>query len=146
MHQFIQIHQAMGAEVFTKQIVSAAPYFGSIDPILTSLETGHAEVELKKQQKVQNHLGTVHAIAMCNAAELVAGMATTVSIPEKARWIPKGMTVAYLAKAKTDLKVVTEATEVDFSVAGDIIVPVAAYDNDGVKVFTADITMNVKHD
>lgn len=56
------------------------------------------------------------------------------------------MTVAYLAKAKTDLKVVTEAAEVDFSVAGDIIIPVAAYDNDGVKVFTADITMNVKHD
>lgn len=85
MHQFQQIHQAMGAEGFTQQIVSAAPYFGSIDPLLTKLEAGYAEVELKNQKKVQNHLGTVHAIAMCNAAELVAGMVTTVSIPEKAR-------------------------------------------------------------
>ncbi len=144
MHAFQQMHQAIGAEAFTQQVVSTAPYFSSIDPILTKLEAGHAEVELKNQKKVHNHLGTVHAIAMCNAAELVAGMATTISIPEKSRWIPKGMTVAYLAKAKTDLKVVTEATEVDFSVAGDIIVPVAAYDENGVKVFTAHITMNVK--
>lgn len=81
--------------------------------------------------------GTVHAIAMCNAAELAAGMATTVSIPEKACWIAKGITVAYLAKAKTDLKVVTEAANVDFSLSGDIIVPVAAYDESGTKVFTA---------
>ena len=55
------------------------------------------------------------------------------------------MTVAYLAKARTDLKVVAEAEGVDFSVAGDIVVPVAAYDENGEKVFTADITMNVKH-
>lgn len=145
MHQFVKLFAASGPEAFTKLIVEGAPYFGSIDPLLTQLIPGYAEVELKKQKKVQNHLGTVHAIAMCNAAELVAGMATTVSIPEKARWIPKGMTVAYLAKAKTDLKVVAEAKEIDFSIEGDIIVPVAAYDQDNTKVFTADITMNVKH-
>jgi len=145
MHQFEQIHKAMGAEAFTQQVVTAAPYFSSIDPILTKLEYGYAEVSFKNDKKVHNHIGTIHAIAMCNAAELAAGMATTVSIPEKARWIAKGMTVAYLAKAKTDLKVATEASDVDFSVAGDIIVPVAAYDDSGTKVFTANITMNVKH-
>lgn len=145
MHQLIQMHTAVGPESFSKIIVDQAPYFGSIDPVLTKLEEGSAEVTLKNQKSVQNHLGTVHAIAMCNAAELVAGMTTTVSIPEKARWIPKGMTVAYLAKAKTDLKVIAEAKTVDFSVEGDVVVPVAAYDEAGVKVFTADITMNIKH-
>ncbi|MEP3889452.1 MAG: hotdog fold domain-containing protein [Hellea sp.] len=145
MHQFQQIHQAMGDKAFTQQVVNAAPYFGSIDPILTKLESGCAEVLLKNQKKIHNHIGTVHAIAMCNAAELAAGMATTVSIPENSRWIAKGMTVVYLVKAKTDLRVVTEATEVDFSIEGDVIVPVAAYDEKDVKVFTAQITMNVKH-
>lgn len=145
MHQFQQMHAAVGGKAFTQQIVATAPYFGSIDPILTKLESGLAEVALKKQPKVQNHLGTVHAIAMCNAAELAAGMATTVSIPEGARWIPKGMTVAYLAKAKTDLRVVAEAKDVDFSAQGDVIIPLAAYDENDIKVFTADITMDVKH-
>ena len=145
MHQFEQLHSSIGPEAFTQQIIATAPYFGSIDPVLTKLVAGTAEVSLRKQPKVQNHLGTIHAIAMCNAAELAAGMATTVSIPTNARWIPKGMTVAYLAKAKSDLRVVTEAQNIDFSIIGDIVVPVAAYDEDGTKVFTADITMNVKH-
>lgn len=145
MHPFIQMHASAGAENFTKIIVENAPFFGSIDPILTKLDVGAAEVSFKKQPQVQNHIGTVHAIAMCNAAELVAGMATTVSIPENARWIPKGMTVAYLAKAKTDLIVKTEAKDVNFSQEGDIVVPVAAYDTENAKVFTAEITMNVKH-
>lgn len=145
MHQYEQLFAASSPEAFTQMATQIAPYFSTIDPVITKLEAGCAEVELKNQKKVHNHLGTVHAIAMCNAAELAAGMATTVSIPEKARWIPKGMTVAYLAKAKTDLRVVTEAAEVDFGAEGDIIVPVVAYDTDGTKVFTADITMNVKH-
>lgn len=145
MHHVEQLFAASGPEAFTQMAVQVAPYFATIDPLITKLEAGCAEVALKTQKKVHNHLGTVHAIAMCNAAELAAGMATTVSIPEAARWIPKGMTVAYLAKAKTDLRVVTEAADVDFAAEGDIVVPVAAYDIEGVKVFTAEITMNVKH-
>ena len=85
-------------------------------------------VPKKNQKKVHNHIGTVHAIAMCNAAELAGGMATDVSIPSGARWIPQGMTVEYLAKAKTDLRVVCDVEEVDFSQPGKIIVSVAAFD------------------
>lgn len=80
-----------------------------------------------------------------NGAELAAGTCTDVSIPAGARWLPVGMTVRYLAKAKTDIRIVTDADDVDWTAAGNIDVPVAAYDTDGVKVFTATITMNVKH-
>lgn len=145
MHQFQQLHATAGPNAFTDMVVQTAPYFGSIEPVITKLEPGYAEVALKNQKKVHNHIGTVHAIAMCNAAELAAGMTTTISIPEHARWIPKGMTVAYLAKAKTDLIVIAEAQDVDFAQEGDVVVPVAAYDTEGTKVFTADITMNIKH-
>ena len=67
-----------------------------------------------------------------------------VSIPAGSRWIPKGMTVKYLAKAKTDLRAVADGSSVDFSQSGDIVVPVDVFDTDGQKVFTARITMNVK--
>jgi len=50
----------------------------------------------------------VHAIALCNAAELTAGMMTDVTIPPSMRWIPKGMTVEYLAKAKGTLYALAE--------------------------------------
>ena len=48
---------------------------------------------------MHNHIGTVHAIALCNLAELSAGVMTDATIPASMRWIPKGMTVEYLKKA-----------------------------------------------
>src|SRR3546814_8551637 len=49
-------------------------------------------------EEIDRFPSSVHAIALCNAAELAGGMMTEVSIPSGARWIPKGMTVEYLAK------------------------------------------------
>jgi len=138
------MYEKMGGEMFSKGIGQVAPYFSTIDPEITDFKPGFCELILKNQRKVHNHIGTVHAIAMCNAAELVAGMTTDASIPDGARWIPQGMTVEYLAKAKTDLRVVCDAETVDFSQAGQIVVPVSAYDSGGTKCFGAEITMNVK--
>ena len=145
MSQFLEMFNKMGPEAFSQGISQIAPYFSTIDPDVVELKPGYCEVNLKNQKKVHNHIGTVHAIAMCNAAELVGGMATDVSIPSGARWIPQGMTVEYIAKAKTDLKVVCDASEVDFSHPGKIIVSVGAFNTEGIKCFSADITMNVKH-
>jgi len=145
MSQFLAMYKNVGAEQFSKLVTQVAPYFSTIDPEFVELRPGYAEVLLRNQKKVHNHIGTIHAIAMCNAAELVGGTMTDVSIPKGARWIPQAMNVQYLAKAKTDLRVVAEGEGVDFSQPGAIVVPVAAYDSDGTKCFTADITMNVKH-
>ena len=87
-----------------------------------------------------NHIGTVHAIALCNAAELVAGTMTDASIPAGTRWIPRGMTVEYLAKANGDVRAVADGSAVDWSVLGDVKVPVMAYVGD-TAVLRAEITM-----
>lgn len=145
MSQFLAMFKQMGPEMFSKGVEQIAPYFSTIDPQVIDLKPGYCEVHIKNQKKVHNHLSTIHAIAMCNAAELAGGMATDVSIPSGARWIPQGMTVKYLAKAKTDLKVICDAANVDFSQPGEVIVHVAAFDTEGTKCFTADINMNVKH-
>ena len=144
MSQFLAMFDQMGPEMFSQGIGQVAPYFSTIDPQVIDLKPGYCEVHLKNQKKVHNHLGTIHAIAMCNAAELAGGMTTDVSIPKGSRWIPQGMTVEYLAKAKTDLKVICDAADVDFSQPGEVVVHVGAFDTEGTKVFGADITMNVK--
>ncbi|MGP4843438.1 hotdog fold domain-containing protein [Marinobacter sp. 1Y8] len=145
MSQFLKMFEQMGPEQFSAGIGTIAPYFSTIDPEVTALRPGYAALTLRNQKKVHNHIGTVHAIAMCNAAELVAGMVTDASIPAGARWIPQGMTVKYLAKAKTDLNVIADGSKVDFSKEGGIIVTVGAYDTDDTLCFTAEINMNVKH-
>lgn len=131
-----------GTWLFSRGVCIAAPYFASIGPHVEVLAPNHAKVSIKKRRAVTNHLGTVHAIAMCNMAELAGGLMTDVSIPPTHRWIPKGMTVEYLKKAETDLVATARlATTPDFSRAGDYPVQVDVTDTAGETVFRAVITM-----
>ncbi len=88
-----------GRWLFSRLVCWKAPYFASIAPRIESLEPGRGIATLAHRRRVTNHLGTVHAIALCNLAEFVGGLACDASIPPSMRWIPKGMTVAYLKKA-----------------------------------------------
>lgn len=144
MSQFLSLFNSVGSHAFSKLVCQTAPYFSTIDPLMTQLRPGFACVEVPFTQAITNHLGTVHAIALCNAAELVAGTMTDVSVPAGARWIPKGMTVQYVAKAKTAVTARANGEAIDWHTAGDKVVPVEAVDTDGKVVFTAQITMNVK--
>jgi acyl-coenzyme A thioesterase PaaI-like protein len=138
----LQMFQQAGAAQFSAMIGQVAPYFASIAPQMVELRRGYAEVHFAKRREVLNHIGTVHAIALCNAAELAAGSMTDASIAPGCRWIPKGMTVQYLAKADGDVRTVADGSEVDWSRTGDIKVPVMAYVGDK-PVFSAEITMYV---
>ncbi|MGE8504341.1 acyl-coenzyme A thioesterase PaaI-like protein [Ectopseudomonas oleovorans] len=142
MSQMLQMFQQAGAAQFSAMIGQVAPYFASIAPQMVELRPGYAEVSFAKRREVLNHIGTVHAIALCNAAELAAGSMTDASIPAGCRWIPKGMTVEYLAKADGDIRTVADGSQVDWSQTGDIKVPVMAYAGDK-PVFRAEITMYV---
>ncbi|RBB95588.1 DUF4442 domain-containing protein [Pseudomonas sp. MWU12-2115] len=144
MSQFLSMFTSAGPEKFSQMACQIAPYFSTINPLISELRAAHSQVLVPFRRVITNHLGTVHAIALCNAAELAAGVMTDVSIPEGARWIPKGMSVEYLAKAKTDVRAVADGSAVDWSTAGDKIVVVDIRDEEGVQVFTARITMNVK--
>ena len=122
-----------------------APYFGSIRPSFVQLRPEYCEVRIRKRRAVLNHLGSVHAIAMCNMAELAGGVMTEVTIPPSHRWIPTGMTVKYLKKATTDLvAVATPDATLDWSADRvDYAVKVVVRDRSGWPVFEALITMRV---
>ena len=135
----------MGARIFSKAVCFAAPYFSSIKPKISQLKPGLCQVHMKKRRAVQNHMKTVHAIAMCNMAELSAGLMMDVSIPQGARWIPAGMEVKYLKKAKTHLTAVADGAAIDWQTQGDVLVPVSVTDTHNELVFSAQVRMNIKH-
>ena len=97
-----------GKKAFSLVFSQKAPYFASIHPLVTELEPNHAEVLIKKRRSVQNHIGTVHAIALCNGLEMAMGALAETTIPAGMRWIPKGMEVAYTAKADSDITCIAE--------------------------------------
>jgi len=144
MSQVLTAFNQAGPEQFSQFICQMAPYFSTINPEFIDLKPGYAEAKVIKCREVQNHIGTVHAIAMCNLAELVAGTLTDATIPEGSRWIPKGMTVQYLAKAKTDIRGVATSEGIDFSETGDKVIRVDVFDTADTIVFHADITMDVR--
>ncbi len=131
-----------GKRLFSRIVCWKAPYFGSIRPVFVELRPGYGEVRMKKRRAVLNHIATVHAIAMCNAAELAAGTTTEVTIPRTHRWIPKRMTVEYLGKAQTDLRSVAVIDPMPvFGPAAEIPVRVDVVDAADQLVFSAVITM-----
>lgn len=132
-----------GAWLFGRLIAFRAPYFGSIGARVTRLEPGACEAWIPDRRRVHNHIGTVHAIALCNLAELCAGLVTEVSIPRSMRWIPKGMTVEYLARAKGRMQArAVPAREPVVADAGyPLPVEVQVHDPAGQVVFRAEVQM-----
>ena len=130
-----------GKTLFSRAVCFKAPYFASISPRFEELRPGFARVAMKKRRAVQNHIGTVHAIAMCNLAEIAAGTLTEVSIPDSMRWLPKGMTVEYLKKAETDVEAIATLPTVEEGAARDVPALVEVRDRAGAVVCRATITM-----
>lgn len=144
----LKLWKTFGKNNFGKWLVSKivclkAPYFSSIKPRFISIEPGRVEVAIRKRRRVHNHIKTVHAIAMCNAAELAGGTCIDVSLSSQFRWIPVGMTVQYLKMAKTDLRIVCQVKDYQWNEPQDVIMPVSVLDESGDEVFHADITMRV---
>jgi acyl-coenzyme A thioesterase PaaI-like protein len=97
-----------GDRLFSRAFAFRAPYFGSVRPRFTVIEPHHAELVIRDRRRVRNHLGTVHAIALCNGLEAAMGALAEASIPQGRRWIPQAMEVSYTAKAAGDVTCVAE--------------------------------------
>lgn len=134
---------AVGRWLFTRIVCFKAPYFSSISPLFIELRPGHAVVTMRKRRKVQNHIGTVHAIAMANLCEIAAGTLTEASIPLDMRWIPKSMHIQYLGKAATAVTATADLPPVPSGEPFDAVVAVDVRDTNGTIVVHADITMYV---
>lgn len=132
----------VGTKVFSFAFGQKAPYFASIRPHFTVIEPNHVELVIPKRRRVHNHLKTVHAIALCNGLEAAMGALAEVSIPSDKRWIPKGMEVAYTAKATSDITCYAETTPDQWtSDDPDLPVKVWATRDDGEVVIEGTIRL-----
>ena len=132
-----------GRWLFSRLVCLKAPYFASIAPRMELLEPGRAVATLRHRRAVTNHLGTVHAIALCNLAEFTGGLACDVSIPASMRWIPRGMTVEYLKKAVGSMRATATPAFAPRDAAEGYELPfdVVIENKQGEAVFKASIAM-----
>ena len=132
-----------GNSIFSGFLARFAPYFTTIKPRVIELRPNYMKASMKKRPAVHNHLKTVHAIAMCNLCEFTGGILMEASIPKHRRWIPVGMTVNYVAKAKTDLTATCDLSAVEWDTCDEVICQVSVRDTSDVEVMNAAITMKV---
>lgn len=132
-----------GKRLFSKAVCLKAPYFSTISPRFEELDTGRAVVRIRERRGLHNHIGTVHAIALCNLAEVAGGLTSEVSMPRGMRWIPAGMTVRYLKAAKGVLTAYAQMRDIEVGEMGEVPVNVEVKNEAGEVVFTAEIMMHV---
>ena len=129
-----------GKRIFSVAFSQKAPYFATIRPRFVELRPHYAELVVPKRRRVHNHLGTLHAIALCNGLEAAMGALAEVTIPAGKRWIPTGMDVSYPAKATSDVTCIAETDPEQWTSdalpnsGGDLPVRVRGVRSDGTVV------------
>ena len=131
-----------GTVLFSKALSLRAPYFSTIHAHVTHLRPGYCRAEIKDRRSIRNHLGTIHAGALCTLSELVGGLAVEATLPPNLRWIPREMTVQYTKKARG--KLVGECSMDERTlVPGDVRAPLEIKDEAGEAVLKAVIVFYV---
>ena len=124
-----------GDLIFSRLFTLKAPYFGTVRPRFVQLRPNYAELTIRKRRGVQNHIGTVHVIAICNGLEAAMGALAEASVPSTKRWIPKGMEVSYTAKAVSDITCIAETDPEQWTGSDpDVPVRVRGVRSDGTVV------------
>ena len=77
-----------------------APFSATIRATVDDLGPGHARIVMRERRALQNHLGSVHAIALMNLAEVTGGLALNYALSPDARAILTALSIEYLKKAR----------------------------------------------
>jgi acyl-coenzyme A thioesterase PaaI-like protein len=95
------------------------PYTGSVSPRVEVLEPGYARISITQHRKLEQHLGSIHAIALMNLAEFASGAAMTTALPAGFRGIVTRMSIEYFKKARGTVTAESRPVLPDLSVGGE---------------------------
>jgi acyl-coenzyme A thioesterase PaaI-like protein len=111
-----------GKWLFGLAVRFTIPYTGSVSPRVEVLEPGFARISIRQRRRLEQHLGSIHAIALANVAEFASGAAMSTALPPGYRGIVTKMHLEYFkkargvvtAEARTQLPDLTSEGEYDF--------------------------------
>lgn len=126
----------LGRQVFSVAYMLKAPYFSTVRPWIQDVAPHRTVVRIRKRWRVQNHIGTVHAIAIANGLEAAMGLLAEATVAPGTRWLPRGIELDYLTKTPSDVTctAATDPADWDHEPPFDVPVRVTATLADGTVV------------
>lgn len=109
----------LGHWFFTLMVKQMIPYTGSVNPRVEVLEPGFARISIRQKRRLEQHLGSIHAIALMNVAEFASGAAMTTALPPGYRGIVTKITIEYFKKARGKVTAESRPQLPDLSVEGE---------------------------
>ena len=116
------------------------PYSGAVGARVETLEPGYAKLVLKQRRGVENHLNSVHAIALANIAEMASGLAMLTGLPDTVRGIPTKISIDYLKKARGVLTAQARVAIPEVTADTDYVVQSIVTNEGGEEVARAQVT------
>ena len=126
-----------GKALFSRAIGQLAPYSASVGARVVALRPGFCQAAVDDRRAVRNHLQCIHAIALCNVAELAGNLAVAYALPDDARFIVAGLSIEYLKKARGTITATGECSPTMTSARHEYAVPVVLTDAAGEVVARA---------
>jgi acyl-coenzyme A thioesterase PaaI-like protein len=108
-----------GRWLFTQVVKWMIPYTGTVSPRVEVLEPGYARISITQHRKLEQHLGSIHAIALMNVAEFASGAAMTTALPPGFRGIVTKISVEYFKKARGTVTAESRAVLPELGAGGE---------------------------
>lgn len=129
-----------GRWLFSRLLGLMVPYSGRLGARVVTFGSGHVVVELRERRAVRNHLNSVHAMALANAAELASGLAMLGALPPTVRGILTAFDIDFQKKARGRLLVESRCEVPHVTEDEDYLAEATITDAEGDTVATARAT------
>ncbi len=119
--------------LITKIFCSKVKYAGTTGIRIEQLTESKAVVRLTNRKKVQNHIGSIHAVAAAVLAESTTGMVFGMNVPDTCIPLLKSMRIDYQRRMQGNLKAIAllnqdQRDSINHIEKGELVVPVEIFD------------------
>ena len=108
-----------GRWLFTQLVKWMVPYTGSVSPRMEMLEPGFARVSISQRRRLEQHLGSIHAIALHERRRIRQWRSDDYRAPAGYRGIVTKMTIEYFKKARGTVTAESRPTLPDLTVEAE---------------------------